>query len=308
MPRRLARLLLVAAVGSTAVAGVVTAFAADSDLPAFGLQADIRSAQGQSSPYSLWSDDAPAFNPRTDWSRLVGADETTPLHESPPQDAQDGTRRTAPPGADWAGIGRDTGLFMAAQIVSVAIISAMPQDVSLWDGKEVSFDTWWDNVRTPPTWDSDHWAMNYLAHPYWGATYYIRARERGFGKLASFGYSAFLSTLYEYGAESFFEKPSAQDLIITPIVGSLLGAFVFEPIRNWIKAKDEFRWYDQALLITTDPLGTLSGIVERLLGMRSEILLQPHPPPLVSRPLADGQPSSPGARGQGFAVNLTITW
>ena len=45
-----------------------------------------------------------------------------------------------------------------------------------------------------------------MSHPYWGATYYIRARERGFGKLASFGYSLVLSTLYEYGPEAFFEE------------------------------------------------------------------------------------------------------
>lgn len=138
-----------------------------------------------------------------------------------------------------------------------------------------------------------------VLHPREGA----RVRQ-----LASFGYSAFLSTLYEYGAESFFEIPSAQDLVITPILGSLIGAFVFEPVRNWIKAKDEFRWYDQALLIATDPLGLLSGIVERLLGIRSEILLHPHPPPPVSRALGASRHNSRGSRGKGFAVSLTITW
>jgi hypothetical protein len=217
-------------------------------------------------------------------------------------------RQLTRPEPEWAGIGRDTALFMGAEIVSVAIISAMGKDVSLWDGKEVSFNTWWDNVRTPPVWDRDHPAMNYVAHPYWGATYYIRARERGFGKIASFGYSVFLSTLYEYGAEAFFEVPSAQDLIVTPIGGALIGAFVFEPIRSWIKAKDEFRWYDQALLIASDPLGTLSGIVERQLGMRSTILLQPQPPLPISQAPGGGQPSSRAARAQGFTLSLTIAW
>jgi hypothetical protein len=41
-----------------------------------------------------------------------------------------------------------------------------------------------------------------------------KGRERGFGKLASFGYSALLSTLYEYGPEAIFERPSAQDLMV----------------------------------------------------------------------------------------------
>ena len=274
--------------------------------PATSPDVDLGSARALSDGYNLWSDDSSAFGSLTDWWRLTGADEPAPAPEAAPQDE---LRRLRPPGPDWAGIGLDTGLFIGAQIVSVAIISVMPDDFNLWDGKGVSFETWWENVKTPPVWDSDHWATNYLAHPYWGATYYIRARERGFGKLASFGYSAVLSTLYEYGAEAFFEIPSAQDLIITPIVGSLLGAFVFEPIRNWVKAKDQFRWYDQAILIVTDPLGVLSGITERLLGMRSTILLQPQPPAPVSQAsaLGAGQPSA-RPRAQGFAVSLTVTW
>ena len=54
------------------------------------------------------------------------------------------------------------------------------------------------------TWDKDPAWINYIGHPYWGATYYIRARERGFGEFGSFIYSAFLSALYEYGIEAFF--------------------------------------------------------------------------------------------------------
>jgi hypothetical protein len=213
-----------------------------------------------------------------------------------------------PPGPDWAGIGRDTAFFMGAQVVSVAIIYATPDDFSLWQDKTVSFDTWWENVQTAPVWDGDQWAINYLSHPYWGATYYIRARERGFGKLASVGYSALLSTLYEYGAEAFFETPSAQDLLVTPLLGSLVGALVFEPIRDWIKTKQEFRWYDQALLIATDPLGTLSGIVELVVGIRSHILLQPRPPPPVSRVLGIDQRDGRRDRPQGFTVRVSIAW
>ena len=73
--------------------------------------------------------------------------------------------------------------------------------------------------------------------------------------------------------------------MVTPILGSLVGAFVFEPIRDWVKAKPEFRWYDQALLIATDPFGTLNSVIERMLGIKSEILLRPSPPSPVSRAL-----------------------
>ena len=206
-------------------------------------------------------------------------------------------------GPDWPGIARDTGFFFAYQVISVGILYALPGDVNRWSNKDVSFENWWDNVKSPPVWDSDPWATNFISHPYWGASYYIRARERGFGKFASFGYSVLLSTLYEYGAEAFFEQPSAQDLMITPILGSLIGAFVFEPIRDWIKLKPEVKWYDQAILMATDPFGTLNSVFEVMLGIKSEILFRPTPPPprgtaTRSRALGLGEDTAPGPMAQ----------
>jgi hypothetical protein len=85
--------------------------------------------------------------------------------------------------------------------------------------------------------------VNYIGHPYFGATYYTRARERGFDRIDSFLYSAVASTIYEFGVEAIFERPSYQDLIVTPIGGALLGGFVFEPFRNWIRRRDSAgRW------------------------------------------------------------------
>lgn len=178
-------------------------------------------------------------------------------------------------GRDWAGIGRDTAFFLGYQAMIGSILYVLPEDVTGWkesDRREL-LGIWWDNVRDPH-WDSDSWWVNYLGHPYWGAAYYVRARERGFGEVGSFAYSVLLSTLFEFGMESFFEAPSYQDLIVTPVAGALLGAFVFEPIRNAIKAKPELRWHDYALLVATDPLGGLNSVFEWLFGIKSEIRLQ----------------------------------
>jgi hypothetical protein len=38
---------------------------------------------------------------------------------------------------------------------------------------------------------------------------------------------AFASAPYEFGVEALFERPSYQDLFVTPIGGALLGGFVF---------------------------------------------------------------------------------
>jgi hypothetical protein len=73
----------------------------------------------------------------------------------------------------------------------------------------------------PDVIDSDDAVTNYVFHPYWGAAYYIRARERGFGVLGSAVYSALLSTIFEFGVEAFFEQPSYQELIMSSIAGTL---------------------------------------------------------------------------------------
>ena len=255
----------------------------------------------EASPFSLLPDEARrGVGPDQGWALL--ADDEKALSSR-------GIEEPKKAGPDWPGIGRDTAFFFGYQIVSVGILYVLPGDLNRWSNKDVSLHQWWDNVRNP-VWDSDPWGTNYISHPYWGATYYIRARERGFGKLASFGYSAFLSTLYEFGAEAFFEPPSGQDLIVTPILGSLVGAFIFEPIRDWIKVKPQLKWYDHAILIATDPFGALNSVFEVMLGIKSEILFRPVPPTL-----GDHEPTAgfrgrraDGSRPNGASVSLRVVW
>ena len=56
----------------------------------------------------------------------------------------------------------------------------------------------------------------------------MTARSSGFSALESFGYSVLMSSFFwEYGIESFAEVPSTQDLIITPVLGSVVGEGFF---------------------------------------------------------------------------------
>jgi len=174
---------------------------------------------------------------------------------------------------DWVGLARDTALVVGYQIVGVGILYVLPESVSHWSDSaknNLSFERWWDNVQNP-VWDQDSWAVNYLGHSYFGAAYFIRARERGFDRIDSFLYAAVASALYEFGVEALFERPSYQDLIVTPVGGALLGGFVFEPIRNWVRHKSELKWYDHVILIATDPIGTLNYVAESLMGIKSDI-------------------------------------
>jgi hypothetical protein len=207
-------------------------------------------------------------------------------------------------GPDWVGLGRDTAFLIGYQVAMAGVIYILPEDISGWSDREKrrGFDNWLGNVSKPEL-DKDSWAINYIAHPYFGAAYYIRARERGFDELSSFAYSALASTLYEFGVEAFFEKPSIQDLIVTPIGGALLGAFVFEPIRNRIKAKPVLAWYDHVGLFMTDPIGALNGVFERLFGIKSETHVNLKLPRVTSSP---EQTDDPGNRSMG--LQFTVRW
>jgi uncharacterized protein DUF3943 len=187
---------------------------------------------------------------------------------------------------DWPGLARDMAFVLSYQVITVGVLYALPESVSNWTSrdKDVSASHWLHNVQSPQ-WDKDDWFVNYVGHPYVGAIYYTRARERGFSKGGAFVFSTVASTAYEFGVEALFERPSYQDLIVTPVAGALLGAFVFEPIRMHLKSKTDRRWYEDAALFVTDPLGALNGALERLLGIKSELHVSPHAPTATSADL-----------------------
>jgi hypothetical protein len=175
-------------------------------------------------------------------------------------------------GRDWVGLGRDTVFLLGYQVAFIGILYLLPESVSRWssEDKKISFEKWWDHVQHPVLWDKDNPLGNYVGHPYIGAAYYIRARERGFDRIDSFLYSALASAMFEFGAEAVFERPSVQDLIVTPVGGTLMG-LGFEPLRAWVRGKPEPRWYGHLILIATDPIGALNSVFERLMGIKSDI-------------------------------------
>jgi hypothetical protein len=192
--------------------------------------------------------------------------------------AQDAPRPT--PGPDRAGLRRDTAWVLSYQLVTIGILYTLPESISNWSDEqkdEYSLGKWWENVRNPQ-WDDDKFWINYLAHPYWGAAYYVRARERGFDERASFWYSTLMSTAYEFGAEALFEQPSIQDLVVTPVGGVILGEY-FMALRARTLARyapgEPMRFGDRALLALTDPLGAINRQVQGWLGVHGEANLVP---------------------------------
>jgi len=182
---------------------------------------------------------------------------------------------------DRKGLRRDTLYFIGYQVATVAILYSMPESVTGWSDEQkdqYSMAVWWDNV-THPQWDSDDFYINYVLHPYWGAAYYVRARERGYDGEQAFWYSALMSSLYEFGVEALFEEPSIQDIVVTPFLGSLLGHY-FMDVRVDIIDRELARGYrrrrDKLLWAVTDPLGTMNRFFDKLFGIDVDVQLQPY--------------------------------
>lgn len=181
---------------------------------------------------------------------------------------------------DKTGLWKDTKYFLGYQVATIGVLYAMPESVSGWsdDQKDdYSLSIWWDNV-TSPQMDSDDFYLNYVLHPYWGAAYFVRARERGYDNWESFRYATLLSCMYEFGVEALFEEASIQDLVVTPVVGSLLGRH-FWNVRTNIRSRDSERGYrstgDKWLWALTDPLGSINRQVDKMLGYETQLQIRP---------------------------------
>jgi hypothetical protein len=217
------------------------------------------------------------------------------------------------PVRDWPGARRDMAFFFGYQFVAVAVLYAAPESFTGWspeDKNSYDFAKWRENV-TNPQWDTDTWYVNYVLHPYWGATYYTRARERGLSRTESFWYSAALSAIWEFGAEALAEPVSIQDLIVTPVFGALVGEYLFAPLRERIRAKDnELDWADKTMLAITDPLGVLNAQFERWLGLKSTVTFQPIGSPPPARALAGLTGPAPALVRPApvWGLNLHVEW
>ena len=182
---------------------------------------------------------------------------------------------------DREGLRRDTLYFLGYQVAVVGILYVMPESVSGWTNEQksdYSLSDWWDNV-THPGCDSDDFYINYIVHPYWGATYYVRASERGYDWRGAFWYSVLLSSMFEFGVEALFEEPSIQDLIVTPTLGSMVGHY-FVGVRRKVQMQSASRGHltsgEKWTMVLTDPLGTLNRQVDKLFGHETSLQVSPY--------------------------------
>jgi hypothetical protein len=134
----------------------------------------------------------------------------------------------------------NTSMYAIASLGAFGLLWIAPESISKWDKEEIKEEgllpKWKENVKAGPVFDEDDFVMNYIIHPWAGGVYYMSARGSGYKPWECFTYSFLMSTLFwEYGVEAFAEIPSIQDLVVTPIAGSIAGECFFIAKRKIIE-------------------------------------------------------------------------
>lgn len=99
--------------------------------------------------------------------------------------------------------------------------------------------------------DGSSLVRNTLGHGALGSEFYLSWRRCGHGPLASALGAAGATVVWEYGVQAWQARPSAIDLVWTPVVGALVGEARWQVMRAF-----------PVLSPVVDPLGAL----ERALG------------------------------------------
>ena len=148
---------------------------------------------------------------------------------------------------DWKRLWVNTAVLTGAFVGTLLVLECLPEDATSWNRAALQevplFKRWREHVVDEgPEWDHDKFIFNYVLHPYAGAAYYMAARSCGFNAWQSLLYCSIISNVgWEYGIEAFMERPSVQDLLITPLVGSAIGE-CFYRIKRHIVCNDYTLW------------------------------------------------------------------
>lgn len=142
---------------------------------------------------------------------------------------------------DWRRLWINTAVLGGAFTGTLLVLECLPEDATSWNRAELQdvplFKRWHNNViKKGPEWDHDKFYFNYILHPYAGAVYFMAARSCGFNMWQSLLYCSLISNVgWEFGIEAFMERPSIQDLLITPLVGSVIGEGFYRIKRHIVR-------------------------------------------------------------------------
>lgn len=172
----------------------------------------------------------------------------------------------------------DTRNLAITMVGVMGLLWVLPESVSKWNKEEIRnskngiFEKYVDNISQKPVMDKDEWAVNWIGHSLSGAAYYTLARHNKFSMMQSFGYSVMMSTFFwEYGFEAVAERPSIQDLLITPVIGSILGEMFYRAEQNIVANEGRLagsKKLGKVALVVLNPMGAISSSINKAVGSK----------------------------------------
>ena len=149
----------------------------------------------------------------------------------------------------WGGVG----------FVMFGTLMLLPKSVTKWEDDyiEDAMSNFNRAFSEAPVWDPDDWGINYIGHPYAGSLYYNTIRSQGGTAFHSFLFSAFASTSWEYLYEGMAEQPSIQDLVVTPVVGSILGELIHQATTSM--KRNGYNFWEAAFVTIFNPMEVIQN-------------------------------------------------
>jgi len=159
----------------------------------------------------------------------------------------------------WKKIGRAELFIGGAELFGITVLMLSPKEVTGWS-PDWTQDAWRNvklSLSTPPVWDDDDWQLNYIGHPVAGSYYYNSLRSQNASIFHSFLFATAQSFIWEYIIEATAEKPSTQDLIVTPIVGAILGESTHRLTMNM--RRNGFNFFEKVFVVIFSPMFAINN-------------------------------------------------
>jgi len=159
----------------------------------------------------------------------------------------------------WKKVGRAELFIGGAELFGITVLMLSPKEVTGWS-PDWTQDAWRNMKRSLtmlPVWDDDDWQINYVGHPIAGSWYYNSLRSQNASIFHSFLFATAQSFIWEYFIEATAEKPSTQDLFVTPIVGAILGESTHRLTINM--RRNGFNFFEKVFVVVFNPMFVLNN-------------------------------------------------
>ena len=159
----------------------------------------------------------------------------------------------------WKKVGRAELFIGGVELVGMTVLILLPKEVTKWsdDWAKDALRNFKRSFSALPVWDHDDWALNYIGHPIAGSYYYNALRSQNANRFHSFLFSTAQSFIWEYFIEGMAERPSIQDIFVTPVVGSLLGESTH--MLTMSMRRNGFNFFEKVFVLLFNPMFVINN-------------------------------------------------